>query len=273
MNRRFYSTMLVLLLVAASPSMTFAQSKLYFDTRIGAGYNFVEGAHAGKGERPFKARNFLLHTFLYLQPRLQFNEQWALTAGYRGSGLTRGYKIEVPADVTVNPFPQGNQSGLARSAYLHQLPVQLHYTLGRYNIHPLDTLDRLYLLSFKLDVFVGGGLNRVGNNCLDCGNYDTTPLTGGTSPVRDVIEFREQPYYNRTWGGFLTGGVTAHFYRLGKERLNFSLALTQGLTDMMVVPVQYSYNGHLGATTLHVRGSGISATLGYPILISTFVRR
>ncbi|HEX8326573.1 MAG TPA: hypothetical protein VF629_03450 [Hymenobacter sp.] len=150
--------------------------------------------------------------------------------------------------------------------------MQLHYTIRRVNWIPLDTLDRLYLLSFKLDVFAGGGLNRVGDNCLACGDPNPTPITGQTNPFKDVIEFREQPYYRRTWGGFVTAGATARFYRRGKERLNFSLALTQGLTDMLTIPVQYSYNGRRGATVLQARGSGISATLGYPILISTFRR-
>lgn len=260
----------LIILINIAPIICVGQTKLYFDTRIGAGYNFAEGAHAGKGTRPFKARNFVLHNFIYLQPRLQITDKVALTAGYRGSGLSWGYKLEVPKEITVNPFPQGNQSGHGNSAYMHQLPVELHYGVGKYNIHSLDTLDQLYLVSFRLDAFVGGGVNRIGNNCIDCGNLNETPITGQTSPIRDVIEFRQQPYYNRTWGGFLTAGVTARFYRLGKERFNFSLALTQGLTNMIIVPVQYSYNGRLGATTLHVRGSGISATLGYPILVSTF---
>lgn len=273
MSRCYRIGSLAFLLALLSLAAGQAQTKLYLDARLGAGYNFAEGAHSGKGERPFKARNFIGHVFLYLQPRVQFNEKWGLTAGYRGSGSSWGYKLEVPADVTVNPFPQGNQRGRAGSAYLHQFPLQLHYTTGRYNLHPLDTLDRLYLFSFKLDVFAGGGLNRNGNNCLDCGSLNPTPVTGQTSPTRDIIEFQDQPYYHHTWGGFLTVGATARFYRLGKERLNFSLALTQGLTDMLLVPVQYSYNGRLGATTLHVRGSGISATLGYPILLSTFNKR
>ena len=273
MHNCYRSVLAALLLTGAPLREAGAQTRLYLDARIGAGYNFAEGAHAGKGERPFKARSFLLHNFIYLQPRLQFNDKWALTAGYRGSALSWGYRLEVPADVTVNPFPQGNESSAARSAYLHQFPVELHRTVGRFNWVPLDTLDRLYLFSFRLDVFAGGGLNRAGNNCLDCGNATPPPLSGQTNPPQDVIEFREQPYYRRTWGGFVTAGATARFYRLGRERLNFSLMLTQGLTDMLTIPVQYSYNGRRGATVLQARGSGISATLGYPILLSTFGRR
>ena len=261
---------MLLLLV---PLVARAQTQLYLDARFGTGYNFAEGAHFGKGERPFKARHFIRHHFVYLMPRLVLSDRWAVTAGYRGGGLSWGYKLEVPADLTVNPFPQGDQKGSASSAYLHQFPVKLYYTLGRHNWVPVDTLGRLYLLSFRLDAFGGGGLERVSTDCLTCSNFNPTPLTRRTSPYQDIIEFREQPFYNRIWGGFVTAGLTARFYRLGKVRLDFSLCFTQGLTDMLLVPVQYSYNGHLGASLLHVRGSGISVTLGYPILVSTFARR
>ena len=273
MKRQPRHLLLLLLLQLGPLAAARAQARLYFDARIGAGYNFAEGAHAGKGVRPFKARNFLMYNFLYLQPRLQLTDRWALTAGYRGSASSWGYKLEVPPDMTVNPFPQGDQRGSASGPYMHQFPLEVHYAIRKVNWVPLDTLDRLYLLSFRLDVFAGGGLNRVGDNCLDCANFNPTPLTGRTSPYYDIIEFRAQPYYNRTWGGFLVVGATARFYRQGKERLNFSLALTQGLTDMLIIPVQYSYNGRLGATVLQARGTGVSATLGYPFLVSTFARR
>ncbi|SMB79781.1 hypothetical protein SAMN00120144_4219 [Hymenobacter roseosalivarius DSM 11622] len=93
---------------------------------------------------------------------------------------------------------------------------------------------------------------------------------GAGGGLYDTIVFRESIWVRRKWGGFLVGGVTARFYRLGKERLNLSLYYTQGLTDMLLVPVEYRYNAQRGATTLHVRGSGLSATLGIPIRLKTF---
>jgi hypothetical protein len=135
---------------------------------------------------------------------------------------------------------------------------------GEYNIREIDTLRHTYLASFRLDAVVGGGLNRIGNNCLDC-----SQLSAGGG-LFDTIDFRETVQLRRQWGGFLLGGVTARFYRLGKERLNLSVYYTQGLTDMLRVPVEYRYNSQRGATTLRVRGSGFSATLGLPIRLKTF---
>ena len=251
-----------------------AQTKIYLDARVGYGYNFAEGAHGGKGERPFVARNYLGHVLPYLQPRVQLNDRWALTAGYRGSSLSYGYKLQVPPDVSVNPFG-GSERGTASTVYMHQFPLEVHYALKRYNFVPLDTAGILHRFGLRLDVFAGGGLNRAGNNCIECANGRIGPpqVTGQTNPNFDVIEFAAQPRYHHAWGGFVAAGATARFFHLGKERLNFSLAFTQGLTDMLLVPVQYSYNGRLGATTLHVRGTGISATMGYPIFIGSFAKR
>ncbi|HEX8425295.1 hypothetical protein [Hymenobacter sp.] len=268
-----HKIILLVNLVSISAQNSFAQAKVYLDAGIGFGYNYAEGGHFGWANEPFIKRQFILHNFLNIQPRVQLNKKFSFALGYRGSGLSWGYKIKVPDNITVNASKKGDKQGHANSAYLHQFPLMLNYLVKRYNIRALDTLDKAYLLSFKLDVFLGGGLNLIGNNCLNCGNFNSTTITGQTNPARDIIEFRQQPYYNHKWGSFLTIGVMAHFYRLGKERLNLSFAITQGFTDMILVPVQYSYNGNLGAAKMHVRGSGISATLGYPILISTFNKR
>ncbi|NVO83414.1 hypothetical protein HW556_00815 [Hymenobacter sp. P5252] len=147
---------------------------------------------------------------------------------------------------------------------MHQLPVLLSKTFREINIREIDTIRHTYLASFRLDAVLGGGLNRLGNNCLDCGGVDAGGL------FYDTIDFRQTIIVRRKWGGFLMGGVTARFYRLGKERLNLSIYYTQGLTDMLLVPVQYQYNSQRGATTLHIRGSGVSATLGVPIRLKTF---
>ena len=195
--------------------------------------------------------------------RLQVNEKLGIATGYSGSTLGWAYGIEVPQQYTLNPF-HGEQRSHGVGVYMHQLPLLVSKTIGAYNIREIDTVRHTYLASFRLDAVFGGGLNRIGNNCMDCGS-----LSGGGG-FYDTIEFEESPVVRRKWGGFLIGGVTARFYRLGKERLNLSVYYTQGLTDMLLVPVAYRYNSQRGATTLHVRGSGFSATLGLPLRLVTF---
>ena len=133
-----------------------------------------------------------------------------------------------------------------------------------YNIKEIDAIQHTYLASFKLDLVIGGALNRIGNNCLSCNN------SNGGIALYDLIEFEDNPIVKSRFGGSLIGGITSKFYRLGKEKLNLSFYYTQGLTDMLLVPVNYRYNSETGNTTLHVRGSGFSATLGVPIRLKTF---
>lgn len=255
---------LVWLLIVSLNS--YAQSKLYLDLKLGLNHNFAEGAYFGKGEAPFKAYstlNFGVQAVGML--RLQLSEKLGLAAGYSGSDLGWAYSIEVPKQYTLNPY-QGEWRGVGTGVYMHQFPLLLTKTIRGYNIRELDTVRHTYLLSFRLDAVFGGGLNRIGNNCLDCDGLSTG------FGLYDEIEFRETIIPRRKWGQFLMGGVTARFYRKGKERANLSLYYTQGLTDMLLVPVEYRYNTQRGATTLHVRGSGFSATLGLPLRLATFGR-
>ena len=251
-------------LLAASRS-GFAQRTLYLDLRAGINHNFVEGAYLGKGEPPFKAHgrlNFGVQAVAML--RLQLSEQVGIATGYSGSELGWAYGLKVPKQHTRNPF-EGEEKSHGSGLYLHQFPLLLTKTMKVYHLREIDTVRHTYLASFRLDAVFGGGLNRLGNYCRDC---DEELSTGGG--LYDEIEFRETLLVRRQWGQFLLGGVTARFYRLGKERLNLSLYYTQGLTDMLLVPVEYRYNTQRGATTLHVRGSGFSATLGVPLRLATF---
>ncbi|OGX87635.1 hypothetical protein BEN47_00225 [Hymenobacter lapidarius] len=253
-------------MVLSLPKTGHAQSKLYLDLRAGINHNSAEGAYFGKGEAPFKAHSKLSFGVQGVgMLRLQLSEKLGLATGYSGSELGWAYSIELPKQYRPSP-PYVGWRGAGKGVYMHQFPLLVSKTIKEYNIKEIDTVRHTYLASFRLDAVFGGGLNRIGNNCLDCGG-----LSGGGG-LYDEIEFRETIIVRRQWGQFLVGGVTARFYRRGKERLTLSVYYTQGLTDMLLVPVEYRYGPQRGATTLHVRGSGVSATLGYPLRLATFGR-
>jgi hypothetical protein len=257
---------LALWCLLTAPTAIQAQSKLYLDLKVGINHNAAEGVYFDKRRLPFKPYSTLKDMMFDEQGvamlRLQINEKLGVATGYSGSALAWGYSLQMPQQYTLNPY-HGEWRGRSKSAYMHQLPLLVNRTLGEYNIREIDTVRHTYLTSFRLDAVFGGGANRIGNNCLDCGGF-------GGGGIYDTIEFKETYIVRHKWGGFLTGGVTARFYRLGKERLNLSLFYTQGLTDMLLVPVAYQYNSQRGSTTLRIRGSGFSATLGLPIRLKTF---
>lgn len=262
MNKLFTSIMVIGSLINSIQCR--AQSRLYLDLKVGANHNFAEGAYFGKGEPPFKAYSRLtFHEQGVVMIRLQVREKWSISAGYSGSTLGWAYSIRVPEKFTANPYG-GEQRGISTGAYMHQWPLLIGKTIKGYNIREIDDIQHIYLASFKLDIVAGGGLNRIGNNCLSCNN------SNGGILLYDLIEFEDNPIVKSRLGGFLIGGITSKFYRLGKERLNLSFYYTQGLTDMLIVPVNYRYNSETGSTTLHVRGSGFSATLGVPIRLKSF---
>ncbi|UYZ62299.1 hypothetical protein [Hymenobacter weizhouensis] len=249
------------------PKISYSQSKLYLDLKLGANYTFAEGAHFGKGKQPFKAHSKLgFDEQGVIMLRLQVREKWGIATGYSGSTLGWAYSLQMPQQYTVNPF-HGEWRGSGTGVYLHQFPVLLSRKIGEYNIKEIDTVRHTYLASFRLDAVLGTGLNWNNRNCFDCSSLSSGGL------FYDTIDFQETIIKRRRFGTFITAGVTARFYRLGKERLNLSLYYTQGLTDMLLVPVEYRYNSQRGSTTLHVRGSGLSATLGVPIRLKTFAAR
>lgn len=264
MTKPIFRFLLVLsCLVGLTPLRSLAQARLFLDLQLGANYTHAEGAYFGKGTPPFKAYNprqsFDEQGGVRL--RLQASEKLGISVGYNGSTLGWSYHLKVPKADTHNPY-DGELRGKSTGMYIHQFPVLFTRALGRYNIKEVDSVRHLYLLSIQLDVAGGGGLNRFG-----AASGESRLSSWG---LYDTIEFRQTPIRQCQWGGFLIGGVTARFYRLGKEQLNLSLYYTQGLTDMLLVPVTYRYNARQGATTLHVRGSGFSATLGVPLRLVTF---
>lgn len=141
--------------------------------------------------------------------------------------------MKVPKAATHNPFG-GAQHGGSYGLYMHQFPLLFTHRIGRYNIKEIDTVRHRYLMSFQLDAVGGGGLNRMINN-IDEGTLNL----GG---LYDTVEFRQTQVRRRRSGGFLMGGVTARFYRLGKERLTLNMYYAQGLTNMLLVPIDYRYN-------------------------------
>ncbi|MBB4603235.1 hypothetical protein HNQ93_002999 [Hymenobacter luteus] len=240
------------------------QSKLYLDLKAGANYTFAEGAYFGKGTRPFKAYSSLSFDEQGVAMlRLQVRENWGISAGYSGSTLGWAYSLKVPDKYTVNPF-EGERRGHSTGRYMHQFPLLFSKRISEYNIKEIDTVRHTYLASFRLDIVLGSGLNWNTRNCSGCGQLNSGSL------AYDTIDFSQRIINKQSFGTFIIGGITARFYRLNKERLNLSIYYTQGLTDMLLVPVEYRYNSQRGSTTLHVRGSGFSATLGVPIRLKTF---
>ncbi|MCC3155888.1 hypothetical protein LJ737_01475 [Hymenobacter sp. 15J16-1T3B] len=234
-----------------------AQQRLYLDAQLGAEYDFAEGAHFGKGQGPFKARDFGLGVLAAPLLRWQ-GPTWSVSTGYTSGTAGWGYRLTVPASATHNPSSRGDARKHYTGANLRRIPLLVSHRLTDVDWTLLNTARGPLQLAFRLEGVVGGGLQARGNTCLDCGN-----LTGGGG--RDTITFTPRPYWRRRWGGYLTAGATARFYHRGQERLTLRLLLTQGLQDMIVVPLDYRYNGHRGSTTLHVRGSGVSLAVGYPL--------
>jgi|GEM_PF-4544923 len=265
MSMKVCLSLLVVTALVFSGSAVAQSGTWYLDLQAGAQYGFAEGAHWGKDVRPLKARNFTLDEIAAPLLRWQ-GPRWSVSAGYSGAGLAYGYKLQVPAAATRNPY-QGEQGGAALSAYAHRFPVLVSRRLARVSLYEVDTVRHLYLFSFQAEAVFGGGLQRHANQCLTCSQVE------GSRGLYDTIQFRETPYYRRTWGSFLSAGVTARFYHLGRERATLRLLYTQGLQDIILVPLAYRYNGRSGFTTLHVRGSGISLTLGYPLRIYPAGRR
>ncbi|WP_426492013.1 hypothetical protein [Hymenobacter sp. 102] len=247
----------ILTLLIGLASQTQAQ-QLSLDLQIGGQYAYAEGGHFGVGKRPFKGHAFLLNPFLAPMVRLQLQNDTGISFGYSGGALGWGYTLQIPKAQSNGAYG-GAYAGRAVGVYLDRLPLLVSRPVARFDFQPLPTAAEQYVYSIRIDAFAGGGMNYVRGFCQTCN------LSAGFVSPQDTIVFRQQPSIIRHWGAFLTAGATARFYRLGRERFNISLFLNQGLTTMMRVPVQYTYNSQRGAVTLSVRGSGIGVLAAVPI--------
>ena len=262
--RSFLALATLAVCLVYSPGL-FAQRTLYLDAQVGGQYAYAEGAHFGVGQRPFKGRAFLITPFVAPMLRLQLTERTGVSVGYSGGGLGWGYRLQVPAGQSNNPYG-GVSAGNAVSVYLDRVPLLINRTVARVNFQEVDAINELYRFGLGVDVFAGVGVNYVRGFCATC------QLGSGFSGQGDTIAFREQPVIVRHWGGYVTAGAVGRVYHLGKERLAVTLFVNQGLVTMMEVPVQYAYNGGRGAVTLRVRGSGIGLLVAVPLRLKTFPR-
>ncbi|UYZ58573.1 hypothetical protein [Hymenobacter latericus] len=194
--------------------------------------------------------------------RLQLNQKTAVSVGYSSGMMGRGHRIFMPQAYSNNTY--GTVYSFSTSGdEVHRLPVLLHHEVKRFNFTPINPEQTLYNYSVGLSVYGGGGLNyRRQIN-------DGTAVSSISFMADTITEVQRARLVNKV-GAFVTGGVTARFYRLGKEKLNLTLFLNQGLTDMLKVDLDYRYNRGHGTEQFRVRGSSVGLMLGVPIRLKTF---
>lgn len=243
-----------------------AQRKLYLDVKVGADYGYAEGAHFGLGTRPLKGHKFILQFYPSALFRYQASDKLGLVTGYSGGGTGYGYKLKVPDDVTHNEFG-GAWNSSAQIVNIDRFPLLIDYKFKSFNFKPVNEEKNLYLYSIKLSVTGGIGASRLHG-------FTNNKLTLGPVFLKDTIDFDEKfPVIINKWGVYANAGVTARFYRLGKERLNVNLYVNQGFTDLTHTRLNYTYNSRTGTQLFRSRGSGIGFAVGIPLLLKTFEPR
>jgi len=101
-----------------------------------------------------------------------------------------------------------------------RIPLLLDFNLKTFNFQPAGA--ELYTYGIKVNLTAGLGAVRVHN-------WTNNRLSLGPVFGNDTIDINEaDPYMVNRWGAYATAGVTARFYRLGKERLNVGVFLNQG---------------------------------------------
>lgn len=259
MSKRFFLLVLIILFCGRAR----AQQKLFLDLRLGSEYGYAESGHFGLGTRPLKGHKFILQFFPSALLRYQVSEKLSLATGYSGGAAGWGYKLTVPDDVTHNDFG-GAWNSSANAVYLDRFPLLVEYTARRFNFKPVSDAQGLYQYSVGLSVTGGIGASHLHG-------FVYNRLQVGPVFLKDTIDFQEQdPVVLRHWGGYATAGITARFYRLGKERLNVALSVQQGFADLLQQQVDYTYNSRRGSQLFRVRGSSLGLAVGIPIRLKTF---
>ncbi|WP_426489644.1 hypothetical protein [Hymenobacter sp. 102] len=195
--------------------------------------------------------------------RYQLNEKLSFSTGYSGGAAGFGYKLKIPDNITHNDFG-GAWNSAASATYIDRIPSLVNYRFHQFNFTPIDTDKKLYNYSIKFDITAGVCVNRIHS-------FTNSKLALGPVFLKDTIDFNESnsQIVNR-WGGYATLGATARFYHLGKERMNVSLFINQGFTDLMHTQLDYTYNSRTGTQLFRSRGSGVGFAVGIPLLLKTF---
>ncbi|WP_126546772.1 hypothetical protein [Hymenobacter amundsenii] len=245
------------------PIIVKSQNKLYLDLKAGVDYGYAEGAHFGLGSRPLKGHKFILQFYPSALFRYQLSDKISIATGYSGGGAGYGYKLKIPDDVTHNEFG-GARAGNASIVNLDRFPILFNYQLKSYNFKPVNQENLLYLYAIKLSITGGIGASRLHG-------FTNNKLSFGPVLLKDTLDFDEHdPVIINKWGAYAHGGVTARFYRLGKERFNVSMYVNQGFTDLLHTQLDYTYNSRTGSQLFRSRGSGVGFAVGIPILLKTF---
>jgi hypothetical protein len=225
-------------------------------------YSYAEGAHAGLGQDPLITHRFRLYPMISPMLRLQLNQKTAISAGYSTGTMGWGYGLFMP-EAYRNTSVGVLYSFTAEAEEVHRFPLLVHREFKRLNFKTINSEQNLHTYSIGFSYFGGAGLNyRQG-------------ISPGTSMSfisfnGDSITLTNRAHLLRKAGAFVTAGATTRFYRLGREKLNLTLFVNQGLTDMLAVDINYQYNRGSGTDRFRVRGSSVGLMLGVPIRLKTY---
>lgn len=254
-------------LMLVSISGASAQRKLYLDAQVGQWYGHAEEAYLHRSRLPYPIGSNVLDGSFWggAQARLVLNTRWSATAGVvLGDRVSWGYKLKVPVEATNNPYA-GEEKKYHYAAFSIGMPLAIQRSIWQVRSPGVGQQGQVHAWGMRADALIGITpsylAGELGFPNLNIGGF------------WDTIRVTQAPAYKQRLGLTLDVGATVRLYRLDKERLSLTLQLHQGLLEMVRVPFDYYYNRRTGSGQLSVYGSGISLSVGYPILLKTFAAR
>ena len=197
---------------------------------------------------------------------LKLNDDWTVQSGVESGFTGWHFKQKNPAGNFA-----GNQKGESAYHRADRLQLLVQRRLATVMALNLNPEKNIYLLNF--DFYVSAGLS-----------YNMIPSRSGPYPtdttIIDRYVYNRRPEYDYAYHKFLRWhsgaiyiGFGTQFYHQDNARFDFTVFYSQGLTDVMVVEVNYRQGDNRHIAKLRTRVSVIGATLAYPIRLKTFERK
>ena len=209
-----------------------------------------------------------LHTAADLGFLLDYklNDKLSLMCGISFSTIGWSYSLEVPKNLTKNPYGISDKRMHSEGIIMHRFPILINYTFSEKSLLKSKEGDTKESLQFK----IGGGINI--DNVPDIMTKDDTLSINWPSFYGDTIKYsNEWNYIDRdvkTGISLATNfNICLHNKIKNKDILELTFYYNQGLFNIINIDVHYQLNSIHSYSKLYSKGTSYGVILSIPIRI------
>lgn len=197
----------------------------------------------------------------------QTNNKLSFTTGIKFGDIGWSYSLEVPKNLTKNPWGKSDKRMHSESLIMHRFPLLINYIFSEQSLFKNQTGEIKKTLQFK----IGGGINI--DNVPDImSTYDSLSLNMPVTFYGDtIIYYNNWNYINHSSKTGISCAINFnlcfHNKVKNKDILELTFYYNQGLFNIINIDINYQLNSIHSYSKLFSKGTDYGIILNIPIRV------